>query len=179
MIQQKVLFNKSEVDAILDWTNKKEFITSQVYTNGEEVTNKTYRNTTETSIKARGKVYNLLFGKFNTFGAVSLPFSVNILKYEEGSFFKKHTDATYSENSQTKERYKSLIVQLSDSTDYTGGDVYLYKEGQKIEFSKELGNTILFNSDILHEVTPITSGIRHSLVCWFTYSNFNPEISLL
>ena len=37
---------------------------------------------------------------------------IHLLKYNEGSFFKEHVDG--------RDRYRSLIIQLSDSSDYVG-----------------------------------------------------------
>ena len=35
-------------------------------------------------------------------------------------------------------------------------------------FEKGIGNLFIFNSNLLHKVTPITTGNRFSLVTWIT-----------
>jgi len=62
-------------------------------------------------------------------------------------------------------RKLSLVVQLSDPSEYEGGELQL-NTGNIIVAEKEKGTVILFPSYILHRVTPVTKGIRRSLVLW-------------
>ncbi len=69
-------------------------------------------------------------------------------------------------------RKLSLVLWLND--DYDGGDfeiTYLsFKEPLLIP--KEKGKLILFPSFLFHRVTPVTSGVRKSLVSWITGPKF-------
>lgn len=60
----------------------------------------------------------------------------------------------------------SIIVQLSDPSEYEGGDIELWSSGEFKIMPKNKGCTILFPSFLLHRVTPITKGVRSSLVLW-------------
>jgi PKHD-type hydroxylase len=63
-------------------------------------------------------------------------------------------------------RKVSIIVQLSDEKDYTGGDFQIHT-GRGIQaLSKEKGMVAIFPSYLLHRVTPVLSGTRKSLVLW-------------
>ena len=42
----------------------------------------------------------------------------------------------------------------------------LYNGGTVFTADKKIGSLTIFNSMILHEVTPVTTGIRKSLVGW-------------
>lgn len=64
-------------------------------------------------------------------------------------------------------RKLSIVLQLSDPTEYEGGQLLLYQNAQEpISIPKQKGMTIMFPSYTLHEVTPVTKGERYSLVAW-------------
>tara|TARA_Y100000593_G_C4318560_1_gene342323 strand:+ start:1725 stop:2417 length:693 start_codon:yes stop_codon:yes gene_type:complete len=63
-------------------------------------------------------------------------------------------------------RKVSAIVQLSDSNDYTGGEVETHCIGGRIIHGKKMGCIIVFPSFVLHKVNPVSRGIRESLVIW-------------
>ena len=69
-------------------------------------------------------------------------------------------------------RKLSLSIQLTNSKEYEGGELFLYEDEKGIEMKKEQGTLILFPSYILHEVKPITKGERNSLVSWVTGKQF-------
>ena len=58
----------------------------------------------------------------------------------------------------------SLVVFLSDTKDYDGGD-FEFQEEAKIPAEK--GSILIFPSFLSHRVTPVTRGLRYSLVNWF------------
>jgi len=64
-------------------------------------------------------------------------------------------------------RKLSITVQLSDPSDYEGGD-FEFKPGidPLPKEVKEKGTILVFPSIYEHQVSPITQGIRHSLVTW-------------
>ena len=62
----------------------------------------------------------------------------------------------------------SVILQLSDPLEYEGGDFLVWFGKDPVILPKEKGTVICFPSYILHEVKPVTKGIRESLVCWIS-----------
>ena len=62
-------------------------------------------------------------------------------------------------------RKLSLVCQLSDPSEYEGGELQI-NSGRILIPEKEKGTVILFPSYILHRVTPVTKGTRRSLVLW-------------
>jgi len=62
-------------------------------------------------------------------------------------------------------RKLSMVLQLSDPADYDGGVLEL-NTGTITQAVKERGRVYLFPSYVLHRVTPVTRGIRKSLVVW-------------
>lgn len=64
-------------------------------------------------------------------------------------------------------RKLSFSVQLSDHTEYEGGEFQLMDESGKSYFApKKKGTIILFDSRAQHRVRPVKSGVRKSIVGW-------------
>jgi PKHD-type hydroxylase len=63
-------------------------------------------------------------------------------------------------------RKLSLVMQLSDPSEYEGGDLLLHTAHNPIVINKQKGMLVMFPSYTLHEVTPVTKGERYSLVAW-------------
>ena len=69
-------------------------------------------------------------------------------------------------------RKLSLSIQLTDSKEYEGGELYLYNSDKGELMDKTQGTLIMFPSYVLHEVMPVTKGERNSLVTWVTGKQF-------
>jgi PKHD-type hydroxylase len=84
---------------------------------------------------------------------------------KENSFYGKHMD---SQNQYSKNMFRKLsfAIQLNDPSEYTGGDFIMHLSENSPPADKKLGMAYVFPSFILHEVTPVTSGSRYSLVGW-------------
>ena len=66
-------------------------------------------------------------------------------------------------------RKLSLVIQLSDPSEYEGGELQIQNYNTKNTIStipKQKGLITIFPSYMIHRVTPITKGTRKSLVWW-------------
>ena len=83
------------------------------------------------------------------------------------AYYGKHrdNDATMI-NSDTRQRCLSFSVQLSDPEEYEGGDLIIYDVDTPIHAPRTRGSITIFRSTLTHEVTPVTMGVRKSLVGW-------------
>jgi len=63
-------------------------------------------------------------------------------------------------------RKLSLVLQLTDPSQYEGGNLQVITSGQPQTVRKQRGLVVAFPSYVLHQVTPVTSGNRQSLVAW-------------
>ena len=67
-------------------------------------------------------------------------------------------------------RKLSLVIQLSNPNEYEGGELQIknYFDPLKPPFTipKKMGQITVFPSFLWHRVTPVTKGIRKSLVWW-------------
>lgn len=62
-------------------------------------------------------------------------------------------------------RKLSLTLQLTDGSEYQGGDLE-FLDNIEAGRQRALGTVTIFPSFLAHRVSPVTSGIRHSLVAW-------------
>ena len=60
----------------------------------------------------------------------------------------------------------SITIQLSDPEEYVGGDLQIMTGSEYTTVPRGKGTVVIFPSFLLHRVTPLTSGLRRSLVLW-------------
>ena len=72
----------------------------------------------------------------------------------------------------TPSRKLSMVLQLTDPSQYEGGNLQLMTSGEPITVRKQRGLVVVFPSYVLHQVTPVTNGNRQSLVSWITGPTF-------
>ena len=91
--------------------------------------------------------------------------AIQLAQYEVGEFYDWHLDIGPGLMGNRK---LSVTVQLSDPDSYEGGDLVL-ENGLREEpyvAPRDVGSVTVFPSFMKHKVTPVTKGVRHSLVVW-------------
>jgi PKHD-type hydroxylase len=81
-------------------------------------------------------------------------------RYEVGEYYGPHFDIGPG---KLTERKLSLTVQLSAPDAYTGGELIIYPD---FEAPKDQGTMTVFPSFMCHNVCPVKTGVRYSLVSW-------------
>jgi hypothetical protein len=83
-----------------------------------------------------------------------------LLKYETGGFYTAHTDF-----SAERPRVISCSFILND--DYEGGEFAFFD--RELVYNLKKGSCIMFPSNFMypHEIMPVTSGTRYSIITWF------------
>ena len=109
--------------------------------------------------------------------------AIQFAEYKDGGFYEYHQDAS-GIDSNNEGRKLSLSLILSDPNTFEGGELQFYNGGRPLEDNGELvgeqvqqdiqaqGTVVVFDSRTWHRVTPVTSGVRHSVVCWTVGPNF-------
>jgi|TARA_Y100000310_G_scaffold321874_1_gene380129 PKHD-type hydroxylase len=107
--------------------------------------------------------------------------------YEKGHYYGWHADQkpepnkNKDKNLDGKIRKLSLTLQLTDKTEYEGGDFQFMwiRDDTKgflnvitIDDARDIGTVIIFPSFIYHQVLPITKGKRETLVNWSLGNEF-------
>jgi|TARA_Y100000296_G_scaffold76265_1_gene96739 PKHD-type hydroxylase len=100
----------------------------------------------------------------------SLPFnslqSMQFTIYDsKGSHYDWHRDIG-SGDEIMKARVNVGILQLSSPSEYKGGVLQIKYEDQVIDVMKTKGMVTTFPIQLEHRVTPVTSGVRKTLIMW-------------
>jgi PKHD-type hydroxylase len=88
--------------------------------------------------------------------------------YGNGGHYDWHVDL----GPGISNRKLSCVLQLSSPEEYEGGVLQMNPGGNIMEVPKGLGTLCFFPSFLLHRVTPLSSGVRKSLVTWLCGANF-------
>lgn len=86
-------------------------------------------------------------------------------KDQSADFYSSHKDTALLPGGTI--RKLSFTIQLSPPESYGGGEVVLYNSFTDfVTLSRAPGSITFFPSYTIHEVTPVTQGVRYSLVGW-------------
>ena len=109
--------------------------------------------------------------------------AVQFAEYKDGGFYDWHQDEGNIDKSN-EVRKLSLTLALSNPDTFEGGELQFYNGGRPMEDMggitaeqikndiKAQGTVVVFDSRDFHRVTPVTKGVRHSIVCWIVGPNF-------
>lgn len=172
-------FTKEECLKIIEYGNSLSFSDGTVGKKNEQTIDFTYRESqiswihkTENSEWIYDKIGGMLVSlneRFFGFDISAFDGNLQFTKYEAPSmFYGKHIDRGLNCNV----RKLSFSVQLTENTDYDGGDLVLHHMDPPEYMKREIGYMTVFPSYTLHEVTPVTRGTRYSLVGWVSGEPF-------
>ena len=82
--------------------------------------------------------------------------------------YKRHHDVFYM-NGTNYHRKLSAVVQLSDPSEYEGGNLILYPQNNMLDPNaiRDQGSVVFFPSFVEHQAEKVTKGKRYSLAVWF------------
>lgn len=84
----------------------------------------------------------------------------------ENGKYDWHHDVDWN-NNNGYDRKLSLTVQLTNHNDYEGGVFEFAEVEQPSAECRDKGTVLIFPSYLQHRVTPVTYGVRKTLVAWF------------
>lgn len=84
----------------------------------------------------------------------------DLLKYNVDGFYTEHTDSF-------KDRPRAVSCSFALNDDYEGGEFAFFD--RELVYRLKKGSCIMFPSNFMypHEIMPVTSGTRYSIVTWF------------
>jgi PKHD-type hydroxylase len=117
--------------------------------------------------QAYQKSAQLLLGAFNRseeFREFAFPIAIApplITRYHPGMRYGAHADAAFINlgNAQLRSDLSCTIF-LNDPKDYDGGELHVRLGDADLKFKLQPGQTIVYPSDTLHQVVPVTRGER-------------------
>ena len=122
------------------------------------------------NLKVRAKIDKYLFAsaglaikKYNEKFPLALiqeDSGYDLLRYKEGQFYIQHTDSF-------KNRPRAVSCSFALNDDYEGGEFAFFN--RELVYKLKKGSCIMFPSNFMypHEIMPVTSGTRYSIVTWF------------
>ena len=128
--------------------------------------------TLERNLNTRKKIDERLFNiitdhlkkyleKYDSVGYVQIKEDTGymLLRYKTGDYVKKHVDTS-------SEQHRTLSCSLILNDDYDGGEMSFLDGEVKPDLKK--GDLLVFPSSFTypHEVLPVKSGIRYSIITW-------------
>jgi PKHD-type hydroxylase len=118
-----------------------------------------------------GYIARMLNGEFFEFDLYGFGEPIQYTMYEAShNHYDWHMDRGLMGGSAP--RKLSLVLQLSDPHEYDGGDLELFISNQPTVLAKEKGKVYAFPSYIMHRVTPVTRGLRETVVVWLCGNKF-------
>jgi predicted 2-oxoglutarate/Fe(II)-dependent dioxygenase YbiX len=129
-----------------------------------------YPHVIEKNPKVRAKLDKYVFAsaglaikkyneKFNTC-KIQEDSGYELLRYKEGQFYTQHTDSF-------KNRSRAVSCSFILNDDYEGGEFAFFD--RELKYKPKKGSCIMFPSNFMypHEIMPVTSGTRYSIITWF------------
>ncbi len=88
--------------------------------------------------------------------------------YDANGRYDWHTDMAFGEKFGNDAEPRKLSLSLALNDDFEGGEFQINngKEETPLAVPMQKGRVVLFPSFMIHRVTPVTKGIRKSLVVW-------------
>lgn len=95
------------------------------------------------------------------------PMQYAVYRESEAGYFDWHNDyGRYRGDPGQEPRKITMSLQLSDGAAYDGCDLEIRASHPLDVAPRERGTLVAFRANALHRVTPITRGVRKSLVIW-------------
>ena len=127
-------------------------------------------NRTEFIYNSMAYIARQLNGQFFNFDLYGFVEDFQYTVYRpEGDHYTWHIDKGRFNNAPRK---LSMVLQLSDPSEYDGGDLEFFVSPSPTVAKKEKGLVYVFPSYLLHRVTPVTRGTRRTLVVWISGPKF-------
>ena len=111
--------------------------------------------------------------------------AIQFAEYKNGGFYGWHKDDDGNAiDEPNKIRKLTAVLVISNPDTFEGGELQFYNGDRPMEDMGEItaeqvtndikaqGSVIVFDSRDWHRVTPVTKGVRYSIVCWTVGPNF-------
>jgi PKHD-type hydroxylase len=103
------------------------------------------------------------------FSNIQIKEQAQVSEYSKGQFYDWHTDGSITMDTEPPVRKLSMTLLLNDPSEFEGGNLEI--AGKNLSPMKQ-GHAAIFASFLQHRVTPVTKGVRKSLVVWFNGEPF-------
>tara|TARA_R100001086_G_C11693078_1_gene219165 strand:- start:44 stop:619 length:576 start_codon:yes stop_codon:yes gene_type:complete len=103
------------------------------------------------------------------FSEIQITEKAQVSEYSKGGFYGWHTDTLIDMDKEPPVRKLSMTLLLNDPNEFEGGHLEI---ANKTMPPMKQGHATIFASFLQHRITPVTRGLRKSLVMWFSGEPF-------
>ena len=98
------------------------------------------------------------------FNDIQITEPAQFAEYQKGEFYDWHTDISFNMHVEPPVRKLSMTLLLNDPNEFEGGNLEIASHDL---LPMKQGHATIFASFLQHRITPVTRGLRKSLVMWF------------
>ena len=98
------------------------------------------------------------------FSNIQITEKAQVSEYSKGQFYHWHTDMPIDMDTEPPVRKLSMTLLLNDPSEFEGGNLEI---ANRTMTPMKRGHAAIFASFLQHQITPVTRGLRKSLVMWF------------
>lgn len=164
-MNKAMLFSKEDCNKILESCIEDLYLDARVIGDGDihrakrqklrgEVAGFPFENIRAVTKQANDEVYD-----FKLLGIIDQDFP-QVYQYSTGDFYNWHIDIT----PMAATRKLSFIINLNDSSEYTGGEIEFLNTDTSASNINEIGSLIVFPAFLPYRIKEITSGHRNIIV---------------
>ena len=89
-----------------------------------------------------------------------------VVRYEPGMTYGWHVDEALFASTPPMRSDLSCTVFLSAPEDYDGGELTIQLGGERLSYKLQPGDALLYPSTTIHQVAPVTRGVRLAAITW-------------
>ena len=89
-----------------------------------------------------------------------------VVRYEPGMTYGWHVDEALFPSTPPIRSDLSCTVFLNDPASYDGGELTIQLGAQELSYKLARGDAILYPSTTIHQVAPVTRGVRIAAITW-------------
>jgi PKHD-type hydroxylase len=89
-----------------------------------------------------------------------------VVRYEPGMAYGWHVDEALYPSTPPMRSDLSCTIFLNSPQDYDGGELTIQLGQQELSYKLQAGDAILYPSTTIHQVAPVTRGVRLAAITW-------------
>lgn len=89
-----------------------------------------------------------------------------VVRYEPGMNYGWHVDEALFPSTPPMRSDLSCTIFLNDPSEYEGGELVIQLGAQELAYKLRAGDAILYPSTTIHQVAPVTRGVRVAAITW-------------
>lgn len=169
MLKLKKILGPDEIAKVGELIEQAEFVDGSI-TGSKRIKDNLQVSAKDSVLSKITQLVQKGLNKHPTFGAYVRPFRMvlNVNRYEVGMRYDTHNDAGLMDarNNTLLRTDLSMTLFLTAPDTYDGGELVMMSPYGEVPVKLPLGDAVVYPSNMLHRVEPITRGVRVGAFCW-------------